>query len=169
MMNLEKKLYSTNSFIDLEPMIENIEDDISFWGRRYVYIKSERETFFIDILAKRIMELMKQAEFEYTDEVRAAGQKIVAKINKIYSDNDKKLEGKWFITRFLCYVIDNTRRFSKNSPFFYWDIENSNKFNYYTARQYQDKFNNKPERQCGSELVNDEFIELYFPPKDLQV
>lgn len=164
MMNLENKLYGTDSFVDLEPIIEDVEDDISFWGRRYVYIKGETETFPIDILAKRIMELMKQAGFEYIDEERDAGQKIVVKINKIYSDNDKRLEGKWCITRFLCYIIDNTQRFNMNSPFFQWDNENSNKFNYYTVRQYQDKFNSEPERQCGSERVNGGFVKLYFSP-----
>jgi hypothetical protein len=47
MMDLEKKLYNTDSFVDLEPIMENVEEGISFWGRRYVCIKGEKETFSI--------------------------------------------------------------------------------------------------------------------------
>ena len=102
-MNLEKILYGTVQFVDLEPVIEDVKENIAFCGFRYVYIQGEKETFSIHILAKRVLELMKQTRFEYTDEEREAGKKIAASINRIYENNDERLKRKFFITLFLLY------------------------------------------------------------------
>jgi hypothetical protein len=134
MMNLEKKLYNTDSFVELESIIENVEEGISSWGRRYVYIKGEKETFSIDILAKRVLEIMKQKRFEYSDVERNAGKIIAAKIDQIYDDNDKRLEGKWFITRFLCYILEQIS-YINNHPYpprFLWENDHR-KFNFSKA------------------------------------
>lgn len=163
-MNLENILYGTDRFVDLEPVITNVKEAISFWGIRYVYIQGEKETFPIDILAKRIIELMKKTKFEFTDDERIAGKKIAAKIDKIYEDNDKRLTQKWFITRFICYIIDQTRGYS---PRFYWEDDNK-KFNYYTKNQYQLEFNRQPtEKEKFSTAFYQDIgrVVLYAPPQ----
>lgn len=96
-MNLENKLYQTDSFVELWPTIENVREEISFFGVRYVYLSGEEETFPIDILAKRVMQLIKKTKYEFTDEERSAGRLIARKIDKIYADNDTRLERKWFM------------------------------------------------------------------------
>ena len=143
MINLEKRLYNTDSFVDLELIIEDVAEDISFWGRRYVYLKGEKETFSIHILAKRVLELMEQHRFEYTNDERAAGKRIAAKINHIYEDNIKRLDGKWFITRILCYIRD---QMNSCSPCVGWTDGRRN-FKLYTERQYQEEFHSKPNKK----------------------
>jgi hypothetical protein len=139
-MNLEMLLYNSDKFIDLEPIIDGVKENISFWGHRYVYISGEKLTFPIDILPKRILELMKNNRYEYTDDERDAGKRIAAKINQIYEDNDERLIGKWFITRFFCYIID---QLSGYSPRFYWE-EDHRIFDFYTEKQYEEIFHIKP-------------------------
>jgi len=150
-MNLEKKLYSTDSFVDLEPIIENVEEGISFWGRRYVYIKGEKETFSIDILAKRVLEIMKQKRFEYSNVERNTGKRIASKIDQIYDNNDKKLEKKWFITRFLCYILEQISYINSHSypPRFDWEEDNV-LFKFYTKKQYEETFGSKPPKKMSN-------------------
>ena len=163
-MNLENSLYKTDQFVELEPIIENVREDISFWGDRYVYIQGSDDRFPIDILAKRIIELMKKTKFEFNDEERAAGKKIAAKIDQIYADNDKRLEGKWFITQILCYIWDNLRD-GGYTPRFYWEDRENEAFDRYTASQYKEKFNHSPSKMSSMTWYRDiGYIELYYPP-----
>ena len=94
-MNLAISLHATDKFIELEPLIEKVKDDISFWGFRYVYLDGCNDRFPIDILAKRVIELVKSKQFEYSNLERAAGKKIAAKIDQIYENNDGLLKTKW--------------------------------------------------------------------------
>ena len=165
-MNLENSLYTTDQFVELEPIIENVREDISFWGDRYVYIQGSDGRFPIDILAKRVIELMKKTKFEFNDEERAAGKKIAAKIDLIYADNDKRLEGKWFITRILCYIWDNFRD-GGYTPRFDWEDGEDEAFDRYTGSQYKEKFNHppSPSRISSKTWYHDiGKIELYYPP-----
>ncbi|KIC72681.1 hypothetical protein [Candidatus Protochlamydia amoebophila] len=174
-MYLENSLYQTDKFAELEPVIEQVKEDITFWGTRYVYLPGSSGRFPIDILARRVIELMEKTRFEYTEEERNAGKKIAAKIDQIYQDNDKKLKGKWFLTRFFCYLQDNFRERGYH-PRFHWETcdENQN-FNYYTASQYQATFNRMPsvDQKASTTHYNAYYkdlgtIVLYFPPEDRQ-
>lgn len=149
-MNLENILYRTNKFVDLEPIVEDAKEGISFFGIRYAYIAGEKETFSIHILAKRVLELMKQNRFEYTDDEREAGKRIAAKINQIYENNDKRLETKWCITRIFCYIMDQINSYS---PRFDWEDESRN-FEYYTEKQYETTFGYKPDKDHYASITH---------------
>ncbi|CAF23422.1 hypothetical protein [Candidatus Protochlamydia amoebophila] len=175
-MHLENSLYQTDKFVELEPVIEHVKEGITFWGTRYVYFSESSDRFHIDILARRVIELMEKTRFEYTEEERNAGKKIASKINQIYQDNDKRLSRKWFLTRFFCYLQDNIGMLREGGygPHFYWKSDNKT-FNYYTASQYQEKFNRMPDKeQIASTTHYNAYykdlgtIVLYFPPEDRQ-
>lgn len=162
-MSLQNSLYITDKFVELEPIIENVKEDVSFWGTRYVYLEDCEDRFPIDILAGRVIELVKKTKFEFSDEERAAGKKIAAKIDQIYLDNDNRLEEKWLITRILCYLKDN---FSNYPPRFYWECFEGKAFDYYTASQYCSTFQhplpNSPHASIG--YVGLGKVELYREP-----
>lgn len=159
-MNLEYTLFTKESFVDLEPIIENIREGISFWGTRYVYIQGEKETFPIDILTKRISELMKQHNFEYSDAERTAGKKISAKIDQIYEDNNKRLEKIWcIITYVLCCIKDLKRTYK--TPYYNWIFDHV-RFDGYTDKQYEEKFHCKPDPKASFNIKDG--VKLYFPP-----
>ncbi|WP_075883059.1 hypothetical protein [Candidatus Protochlamydia sp. W-9] len=177
-MHLENSLYQTDKFVELEPVIEHVKEGITFWGTRYVYLPGSSDRFPIDILARRVMDLMEKTRFEYMEEERNAGKKIAAKIDQIYQDNDKRLKGKWFLTRFFCYLQDEFRGIieAPHNPRFHWETcdENQN-FNYYTASQYQAIFNRMPsvDQEASTTHYNAYYkdlgtIVLYFPPEDRQ-
>ncbi|WP_042280963.1 hypothetical protein [Candidatus Protochlamydia sp. R18] len=172
-MHLEDSLYQTDKFVELEPVIEQVKEGITFWGTRYVYLPGSSDRFHIDILARRVIELMEKTRFEYTEEERNAGKKIAAKIDQIYEDNDKRLAGKWFLTRFFCYLQDNFREGGYH-PRFHWEYNNE-KFNWYSASQYQEIFNRMPkvDQEASITHYNAYYkdlgtIVLYFPPEDRQ-
>ncbi|MBS4163990.1 hypothetical protein PRO82_001299 [Candidatus Protochlamydia amoebophila] len=151
-MHLENSLYQTDKFVELEPVIEHVKEGITFWGTRYVYLPESSDRFHIDILARRVIELMKKTRFEYTEEERAAGKKIAAKIDQIYQDSDKRLAGKWFLTRFFCYLQDNFREGGYH-PRFHWEYDKES-FNYYKASQNQETFNRMPEENNQTQITS---------------
>ena len=165
-MSLDKILYGTDKFVELESTISSVQEEISFWGHRYVYIPGGQEKFPIDILAKRILELMEKFNFEYSDDERAAGKKIAAKIDQLYDENDKRLEGKWCITQWLCWFVDSAWHFTNKGypPSFHW---HRTKFDRYTAKQYEEKFHCQVEQsQLETSMETDKGrICLYAPPK----
>ncbi|KIC72698.1 hypothetical protein [Candidatus Protochlamydia amoebophila] len=175
-MHLENSLYQTVKFVELEPVIEHVKEGITFWGTRYVYLSESSDRFHIDILARRVLDLMEKTRFEYTEEERSAGKKIAAKINQIYQDNNKRLAGKWFLTRFFCYLQDNFNLITEapyNNPRFRWECCYENRiFNYYTASQYQETFNRMPETNSQAQSTSHRdigYIALYRPPKNRDI
>ncbi len=148
-MNLNTFLYATDKFIELEPTIDHVKEDISFWGIRYVYLDGSKDRFPIDILAKRVMELVKSKHFEYSNQERIAGKKIAAKIDKIYESNDDRLERKWFITQYLCYFIDSLRNGGYHIGFHWNDGRDNKVFDYYTNQQYQEEFSSNPDNRLS--------------------
>lgn len=169
-MNLESSLYRTDKFVALEPIIENVKEDISFWGIRYVYIQGSKDRFPIDILAKRVIELIRKTNFEFTDKERAAGEKIAIKIDRIYEDNDLRLQNKWFITRILCYISDNLFRTRDDivkgiyDTRFYWKEGENTTFDFYTDTQFLEKFNYSPNKESSNKYRGFANVSLYPSP-----
>jgi hypothetical protein len=83
-MNLTQAL-RTDSIIALQSVLQQTDENISFFGFRFVYNRNYNEKLPIDSLANRIMELAKQKKFEFSDEERAAGKKICARIIILYN------------------------------------------------------------------------------------
>ena len=164
-MNLNKCLHATDNFIELKPLIERVKSDISFWGYRYVYLEGSNNRYPIDILATRVMELVQKKHFEYTNLERTAGKKIAAKIDQIYKNNDELLKIKCFITRYLSYIIDvYTFITVEFAPRYKWFIFGDNQvFKYYTARQYQEEFQVKPDKSSDFWHLDSKNPTLYRP------
>jgi hypothetical protein len=67
--------------------------------------KEKRKRFLSRHLSETRFGTHETKKIEYSDVERNAGKIIAAKTDQIYDDNDKRLEGKWFITQFLCYIV----------------------------------------------------------------
>lgn len=162
-MNLNKCLHATDKFIELEPLIERVKSDISFWGIRYVYLDGSNDRFPIDILATRVMELVQKKQFEYSSQERTAGKKIAAKIDQIYKNNEEMLKTKWLITQYLCYFIDSCRSGGYHVGFFWKVGGNKNVFEYYTERQYQKEFH-----ELDKDLLEKDLLFKWFGDRDVE-
>ncbi|WP_042280048.1 hypothetical protein [Candidatus Protochlamydia sp. R18] len=166
-MNFQQVLTSTQSFVKLEPVINQASDEISFWGKRYIYIQRYKQDFPLHDLVACIIEIVIQKEFEFSPEEREAGRKIAAKINQLYQNNDNKLENKNLITRQLCKLRDAWLNWTTPyySPRFKWEHTFNNFFEYYTKKQYIILFG--CEANNSDQVIrinNSKFVQLYSHP-----
>ena len=131
---------------------------LSFWGTRRIKAVGYDNRAPIDSLAGRVMELVRSKKFEYTQEERDMGIQIVANINKLYSDSDQQVANSNFLTRFFCalesfyYQISHPCTYpesiTKSAIRWTWDTSKqyyyrpgfNEVFEYYTKKQYTEKF-----------------------------
>lgn len=89
LLNLNTVLANTSSFADLDSLVKDANEDISFWGFRYVYVPGYKGKVHIDALAKKVNTLVR-ASFDFSEEERELGKQIVSKINQLYTANDNR-------------------------------------------------------------------------------
>ncbi len=91
-------------------LVCNTQENISFWGSRYITISMliggvrVKGTVHIDALATRVVKLVQEHKFEYSQEERRIGSLISRKIDQLYDANDRRLNNRNFLTRVL-YVL----------------------------------------------------------------
>ncbi|NGX55934.1 MAG: hypothetical protein K1060chlam5_00168 [Candidatus Anoxychlamydiales bacterium] len=148
-------------------ILSNVQENISFFGSRYITIPVSIGSFLrhksahIDMLSARIIELAQRNNFKYTQEERKIGSLIAKKIDQIYADNDSRLKKCNILTRLFCflrsfYFYDGLfifRRYSLTRWNWNEDIRLNwfpsgndfrNIFNYYTKKEYIKKINKPP-------------------------
>jgi hypothetical protein len=163
-MNLTQAL-RTDSIITLQSVIQQTDEDISFFGFRFVYNRNYNGKLAIDTLADRIMELAKQKKFEFSDEERAAGKKICARIIILYSNNKKKINEKNYFTRKLCKIRDFWKSLTDGYGTTYkWSSNDGHGlFNFYTKAQYETRFGPVPD-YCHNYGYEENEPDRWYPP-----
>lgn len=159
-MNLNQAL-QTNSIDNLHSIIQQIDEDISFFGFRFAYNKVSKEAIPLNSLADHIMEIAKKKKFEFEEEERVAGRAICQYIDNLYEKNAKRIEDKPCLTQTMCKIRDFWRSLTDGYGTTYkWKEEEENEmFDLYTKKQYEAKFGPVPiDYPNCSEYSNDKDI-----------
>ena len=162
-MKLEAAIKKAD-FNDLVKITSNLTPILTFWGTRYIKVVGYQDRAPIDSLAARVIKIVENKKFEYTDQERKKGALIAKNINKLYLDSDKQVDNSNILTRIFCvfygfyHLINNcyvTRIIYPGSSESLirsrWDDDNIGRdgfnkvFNYYTRNQYLAKFNLNPD------------------------
>lgn len=90
--NIKSALLHTSTFVDLANIVNNVKEDISFLGQRYVYLDDFEGRLHIDSLAMRVMILIRSDDINFLDDQeKEAFFDIIPKINEIYARNDARM------------------------------------------------------------------------------
>jgi hypothetical protein len=103
-MSLQVAIDRANSFAELRPIVEQSECKISFLGRRYIVAPNYEGTASIDSLAARVIELVNQYKFQFTNQERAHGKSIANKISQNYRLSDAQVKQQGFLIRFFVFL-----------------------------------------------------------------
>jgi hypothetical protein len=102
-MSLKVSIANAKSFADLNPLVEKVQCHLTFWGKRYITISNYEGTESIDALASRVIELVNQYKFEFTDKERLHGKAIAKKITQLYDMSDAQVDHSWFLTKIFVF------------------------------------------------------------------
>jgi len=115
-MLIQTAIVSASSLDELNLIVEKAKEGITFWGFRYIYAAGYDERTPIDALAIKVMRLytsvkMKEGTLEETLDrtSKFKAHPFLDKVNKLYSDNDKRLKNTNYLTQIFCqlrYVWD---------------------------------------------------------------
>lgn len=145
-------------FAMLMHIAENAQAQISCMGRRYIFVKGYKGDVTIDFLTDLLIQLIKQKEFEYTQEERRFGEILSTRIIKLYRNSDEIVEECNCIKRFLVNIWDFWASYTHKTRY-KWMVCGVDSisgcgsesycfiFRYYTARQYLAQFNSDPRSQ----------------------
>jgi hypothetical protein len=151
-MSLHVAISEAKSFADLRGLVDRVECHLTFWGNRYITLTNFEGIEPIDVLAARVIELVNQYKFKFTDNERLHGKAIAKKITQLYDISDAQVDHSWFLTRIFVFfrnlpnVIPGLlecparncskirwywKDFDHSSPSTYSDV-----FEFYTRDQY---------------------------------
>lgn len=103
-MSLQVAIDRANSFAELRPIVEQSECKISFLGRRYIVAPNYKGSASIDSLAARVIELVNQYKFQFTNQERAHGKSIANKISQNYRLSDAQVKQQGFLIKFFMFL-----------------------------------------------------------------
>ncbi|HEU63851.1 MAG TPA: hypothetical protein ENH96_00480 [Chlamydiae bacterium] len=140
------------------------QENISFWGDCYITIPGLNGEAPIDTLATRVIKLVQQQHFEYSQEERNIGSLISKKIDQLYSANDCRFKKCNILTRLFYFLRNFPDRISggfrtfppRNVSSTRWLWSNSygllfrDVFNFYTKEQYEKEFGHASESLWSS-------------------
>ncbi len=150
-MMIEKSLFEISSFSELSTAIQKLKPEVSSCGTRYVI--GYTEPMLIDEVASHMIKCLKQNP-HFQEKDRPHVQKISEHINHIYKVSDEQVVNSGFFTRIAIWLREVVGRiFGDSRARWLWkDCEAINQvpywqyFQYYTADQFQQKFNRTPEQ-----------------------
>lgn len=145
-MSLQNPLGSVSSFGELLSLCQGATSEVSFWGSRQVRIPEVKGLLSIDSLITRVEQLL-EANFEFCERERSAGQQIIDFITRIYNDGDQQLQKMSMLALFL----DKARAFipSEQRLRASWEEDDTKTaFEYYTKAQYCSTFGAVPQGHC---------------------
>jgi len=172
-----KRSTLNNDFLSL---VNKAKENISFWGRCYITIPGLNGKAPIDILAARVIKLVKQKHFEYSLEERNIGSLISKKIDQLYTANDCRLKKCNILTKLFHFLRNLPDRISGSFTSFpprdvsstrwEWDFVHGlafrNVFNYYTKEQYEQKFGRSPSPALFNFGFSGQTENLWLPQDD---
>jgi hypothetical protein len=170
-MSLKVAIAGSNSFADLSPIVEQVECKLSFWGSRYITGSTYEGTAPIDALASRVIELVNQCKFQFTDQERAHGKSIAGKITQIYDLSDTQVGQCNFITRVMVFFrnLPNVILGLKSIPFrdcsktrWYWNKAEEN----FAGNGYRKVFDCYPQDYFKKQLTPLDDLNKFVHPED---
>jgi len=160
-MNIQTALSNARSFSELLPIAQHAEVNISFWGSRYVCVNGYQGTLEVDALASKTLELLRQTNYEFSEEEREVGKRLAGRIDNVYHDDMMQCinapcftQITMFFITFTSSIIDWIRGVPSTQFEWYgleqrlWHVSPPNynsDFNYYTRAQLQAVFGITPE------------------------
>ena len=88
---IQTALVNVPSFVELESIVKDAKEDISFFGHRYIYVKGYKGTLSIDALALSVVMLVsKGLDFNHNDDEKQSLAEIIPLVSKIYEQNDAR-------------------------------------------------------------------------------
>lgn len=130
---IQTALVKVSSFVELESIVKDAKEDITFFGHRYIYVKGYKGTLSIDALALSVMMLVsKDIDFNKNDNEKQSLTKIIPLVSKIYEQNDARWKNP--ITLTLRMVRDQWNYVKEGGCDlrFFWNACYSNKqFDYF--------------------------------------
>lgn len=103
MNSLETTLNNIKTIPVFETIIKDIQEDITFFGWRYVYIRNYDGRLHIDILAKRVIQIVNKKFYNNrTDRLH----EVEDLVDSIYKNNFDRTKTKMIVTRIFCMVRD---------------------------------------------------------------
>jgi hypothetical protein len=157
-MYIERAVSDTQSFSGLLPIAEQAEARLSFWGYQYVYVNGYEGTLHIDALASRVLELLREVDYEFSEAERESGKQLAEKIDRLYVDTDRQFSEANCFTQAMTVLREIISRIFNycilgNQPIrIMWHDDylfNPNRnitFKFYTRTQFQDAFQMSPEK-----------------------
>jgi hypothetical protein len=152
-MNIQTAVSGIRSFSELLPIAEHAQVRLSFWGSRYIHVVGYEGTIHIDALASHAKKLLKQLNYEFSEDERAPGRRLAARIDVLYAESDRQFNAANSFTKTLATVrkvICSIFSFLKGGlpPRFEWQgpsLESNDDFEHYTQAQLQRVFNLSPD------------------------
>ena len=79
---IQTALVKVSSFVELESIVKDAKEDITFFGHRYIYVKGYKGTLSINALALSVMMLAsKDIDFNKNDNEKQSLTKIMVVLN----------------------------------------------------------------------------------------
>ncbi|NGX29485.1 MAG: hypothetical protein KR126chlam4_00985 [Candidatus Anoxychlamydiales bacterium] len=181
-MSIKTVLQRSTLNNDFLSLVNKAKENISFWGNCYITIPGLNEEAPIDTLAARVIKLVQQQHFEYSQEERNIGSLISKKIDQLYDANDCRFKKCNILTKLFCnlrYLFDLLNGLfttpARDCSVIRWNWRGENKgfglvfrniFNYYTKKQYEKEFGVSPSRSLSSHGFKGQKEGLWLPPHD---
>src|SRR5271154_2451434 len=89
---------------ELLPLVQKTKVNLSFWGYRSIQIPGFEGSASIDLLAKRVMELVRTHKFTFSPKEHADGEEIAKLITNIYNSSDRQVSRSCCLTRLFCAI-----------------------------------------------------------------
>ena len=172
---------------DLQTIImttgKEAEAKLSCLGGRYIQVTGYSGTSGVDALASRVIELVREKKFEFSEEERAIGKIIATRITQLYDASDMQVQNSNCLTRLLRFLRELPDYILGQCSFYpitcsrtRWDWKEKetecesgaykHAFSYYTVHQYEVRFGHQPARLEELTRYTNPYKErnVYIPP-----
>lgn len=104
-MNIQTALSNARSFSELLPIAQHAEVNITFWGSRYVCVNGYQGTLDVDALASKTLELLRQTNYEFSEQERDVGKRLAWRIDNVYADAGTQCRNAHCFTQITMFFI----------------------------------------------------------------
>ena len=177
-MNINTAIQNATLTHLLPEIARNATTRLSILGKRTIQVPGYEGSAPIDVLAAKVIQLVRAHGFEYTLHQRASGEFIAQQIDRIYSDSDRQVDNSNCITRLVCYAKEffyylfihirrpntsyDARWCWKENSHYSPSVEQGYRvvFQYYTQRQFLERYGREPETEMRFGVPGDGFLNV---------
>lgn len=89
-MDIQTALSNARTFSEILPLAERAEYKVSFWGKHYICVPGYEETLNVSALAGRVIELLQQNKYEFSETERFSGRRLAGRIDYLFEESDRQ-------------------------------------------------------------------------------